>query len=129
VLGLQPSSSHTFTVIARDAFGNSAQSNTLNVTTPAKTDNNAPSVPQNLRLSSESSVPEIWLDWDPSTDDTDTPSQIGYEVFLNGEFDHVRIGGPDTITYCKGEGPNIVTVRAVDTSGNASAFSNQVTFC
>jgi chitodextrinase len=129
VLGLQPSSTHSFKVVVTDYFGNSAESNTLSVTTPATTDTVAPTVPQNLRLSSESSIPEIWLAWDPSTDDNDQQGDISYEVFLNGELDHVAIGYVEDITYCKGEGPNTISVRAVDTSGNASAFSNEIMFC
>ena len=122
---------HTFRVSVRDFFGNTAESNAVMVTTPAVTDRMPPSVPQNLRLSMESSIPEIWLDWDQSTDDTDPQSLIMYEVFLNGVLDELgtTIGSGDTVTYCQGAGPNTITVRAVDTSGNASAFSNEITFC
>jgi hypothetical protein len=35
----------------------------------------------------------------------------------------------ETITYCRGNGPNTITIRAVDTAGNASAFSNEIVFC
>ena len=48
---------------------------------------------------------------------------------LNGKLDHVTIGYGETITYCQGEGPNTIVIRAVDTSGNASAFSNEIVFC
>jgi len=131
VLRLVPETTHTFRVSVRDFFGNAAESNSVTVTTPAVTDRTPPSVPQNLRLSSESSVPEIWLDWDQSSDNTDPQSLIMYEVFLNGVLDTLgtTIGYGDTITYCQGEGPNTIAVRAVDTSGNASAFSNEITFC
>jgi hypothetical protein len=129
IYDLQPGTTHTYTVVARDWFGNTSESNTITATTPEKTDVSPPSAPANLRLSSESSVPEIWLDWDPSTDDTDPQSLILYELYLNGVRDHVVIGGADTITYCVGNGPNAITVRAVDTSGNASGFSNEIVFC
>jgi chitodextrinase len=129
ILFLQPSSTHTFNVLARDYFGNTSESNTLSVTTPPKADDVAPSVPQNLRLTPNSSIPEIWLAWDPSTDDSDPQAEISYEVFINGALEDVAIGYVETITYCVCEGTNTITVRAVDTSGNASAFSNQVTFC
>ena len=54
-----------------------------------------------------------------------------YEVFLNGVLDGLgtTIGYGETITYCQGEGPNTIAIRAVDTSGNASAFSNEIMFC
>jgi chitodextrinase len=92
VLDLSPSTTYAFGVEARDAFGNVARSNTLSVTTAAATDTVPPSAPMNLRLSSESGAPEIWLDWDQSTDNSDPQLQILYEVCLNGELDDVTIG-------------------------------------
>jgi hypothetical protein len=88
-----------------------------------------PTAPTNLRLSSESTAPEIWLDWDQSTDDTDPQSQIMYDVYLNGVPEHAAIGSGSTIVYCRGEGPNTIAIRAVDTSGNVSELSNQLVFC
>jgi chitodextrinase len=131
ILRVAPETTHEFKVTVRDYFGNTAESNTLTVTTPAVTERNPPTVPQNLRLSSESSVPEIWLDWDASTDDTDPQSLILYEVFINGVLDQLgtTIGAPETVTYCQGSGVNTIAIRAVDTSGNASAFGNEITFC
>jgi hypothetical protein len=129
VLDLAPQSTHTFTVLAKDRFGNTSQSNTVTVTTPPKRDDNPPTAPTNLRLGPNSGVPEIWLEWDPSTDDTDTQAEILYEIFLNGVRDHRVIGGTDTITYCVDPPPNTITVRAVDSSGNASGFSNAIVFC
>jgi hypothetical protein len=32
------------------------------------------------------------------------------------------------IAYCRAEGPNTIVVRAVDTSGNVSAPSNEILF-
>jgi hypothetical protein len=92
VLDLEPSSTHVFKVTVSDSFGNTAESNVLSVTTPAATDTEPPTVPTNFRLSSESSPPEIWLDWDQSTDDTDPQSQILYDVYVNGIRDHAAIG-------------------------------------
>jgi hypothetical protein len=129
VLDLAPSTTHVFKVTVRDQSGNTAESNVVSVTTPAKTDNVPPTAPTNLRLSPESSASEIWLDWDQSTDDTDPQSQIMYDVYLNGEPEHAAIGYGETVVYCRGEGPNTIAIRAVDSSGNASAFSNQIVFC
>jgi chitodextrinase len=129
VLDLSPSTTYEFVVEARDYSGNAVRSNVLSVTTPAATDTTPPAAPTNLRLSPESSAPEIWLDWDQSTDDTDPQSQIMYDVYQNGVFgEHAAIGYGETITYCAGTGPTTVTVRAVDTSGNASAPSNEIVF-
>jgi chitodextrinase len=129
VLYLSPSTTYEFKVTARDAYGNTAQSNLLSVTTPAKTDNVAPTAPTNLRFSSETAPPEAWLNWDQSTDDTDPQSQILYEVYLNGQrFDDGVIGYGSTVTYCRAEGPTEIVLRAVDTSGNVSAPSNALLF-
>jgi hypothetical protein len=125
VLHLTPSSTHTFKVTARDGYGNTVESNVLTVTTPAKTDNVAPSPPTNLSFSFQTDPPELWLTWEQSTDDSDPQSRILYEVYLNGVFsEDGLIGGDRTITYCREPGPTEVTLTAVDTSGNESAPSN-----
>ena len=100
----------------------------MSVTTPPKTDNTPPTAPTNLRLSPESATPEIWLDWDQSTDDTDPQSQIMYDAYVNGVPEHAAIGNGNTLVYCRGTGPNTITFRAVDTSGNVSAPSNPIMF-
>lgn len=125
VLHLTPTTTHTFKVTARDGYGNTVESNVLTVTTPAKTDDVAPSPPTNLRFSFQTDPPELWLNWDQSTDDTDPQSLILYEVYLDGVFsEDGLIGGGRTITYCREPGPTEVVLTAVDTSGNESAPSN-----
>ena len=130
VIDLAPATTHTFKVTVRDNVGNRAESNPLTVSTPAVTDTVAPSAPTNLRLSSESSPPEAWLDWDQSSDDADPQSQILYKVFVNGELagESTTIGYASTIAYCRSEGVNRIVVRAIDTSGNVSARSNEILF-
>jgi chitodextrinase len=129
VLDLTPSTTYEFRVEARDAFGNTAHSNVLSVTTTEVTDTVPPTVPTNLRLSSESTPPEIWLDWDQSTDDVDPQQAILYDVYINGELDHAAVGTGETVTYCRPEGVlNRIVVRAVDSSGNVSGPSNEVLF-
>jgi chitinase len=128
---LTPSTTYTFHVTARDRSGNTTTSNVLTVTTPPKRDDVAPSPPGNLRLSSESQAPEAWLEWDQSTDDTDPQSQILYEIFVNGQFafESWVIGWDSTIAYCRVDGAvNTIVARAVDTSGNVSAPSNEIHF-
>jgi chitodextrinase len=130
VLSLSPATTHTFKVTVRDHFGNRNESTTLSVATPAVIDTVAPSAPKNLRLSSESSPPEAWLDWDESTDDSDPQSQILYEVYVNGELagESTTIGYGSTLAYCRTDGVDRIVARAIDTSGNASAFSNEILF-
>jgi hypothetical protein len=127
VFYLEPSTTHTFKVTARDYFGNTVESNVLSVTTPPKSDNIAPTAPTNLRFSSETAPPELWLKWDPSTDETDSQGLILYETYLNGVLvpDGV-VGATNTIAYCRDVGPTTVVLRAVDTSGNRSAPSNEL---
>ncbi len=133
-LRLSPSTAYEFKVDARDQFGNVAQSNVLNITTPPKTDDVAPSPTTNLALGFQStSGEEAWLTWNQSTDDTDPQSAILYEVYFNGvrHDGDAAIGSGGTIAYCRnatGAGPTEIVVRAVDTSGNESAPSNVAPF-
>jgi hypothetical protein len=125
VFYLDPQSTHTFQVKARDYFGNTVESNVLTVTTPPKTDNIAPTAPTNLQFSFQTAPPELWLTWNQSSDDTDSASLILYETYLNGVLvpDGV-VGGTNTIAYCRDIGPTTVVLRAVDPSGNRSGPSN-----
>jgi chitodextrinase len=122
---LTPATTYTFEVIASDAFGNSTRSSPLSVTTPPATDNVAPTAPTNLRFSSETSPPEVWLDWDPATDN-ESPGDLMYEVYVNGVLASSGIGNNEDIVYCTLTGPNTFKVRAVDPSGNAGPFSNEI---
>jgi hypothetical protein len=128
VIDLSPLTAYAFAVDASDAFGNVVRSNILSVTTSAADDTVPPTAPTNLRLSSESSAPEIWLDWNQSTDNLDAQPQITYQVFLNGQLDDVTIGAGETVTYCPASGATTIGVKAVDTSGNTSALSNEIVF-
>lgn len=126
VLYLEPGSTHTYQVLARDPFGNTAGSNVLTVTQPAANDATPPGAPGNLRFSSETSVPEIWLDWDAAVDNADAPGELMYEVFVNGTLVSSGIGNDEDIVYCLDTGSNAIRVRAVDTSGNAGPLSNEI---
>jgi chitodextrinase len=128
VLDRSPATTYTFQVTARDHVGNTAASEVISVTTPPVTDTVPPTAPTNLRLSSETVAPEIWLDWDQSTDDTDPQSQIMYDVYVNGVPEHAAIGYGEALVYCPAEGPTSIVIRAVDTSGNESAPSNEIVF-
>jgi chitodextrinase len=128
ILDRSPATTYELKVQARDAYNNTVESNILSVTTPAVTDHVPPSAPTNLALSPESSAPEIWLDWTPSTDNSDPQAQIMYDVSINGQVEHASIGAGETIVYCVDSGPNTIFVRAVDTSGNVSGPSNEIVF-
>lgn len=128
VLDRSPSTTYHLQVTVRDYFGNTNQSNVVTVTTPAVTDHTPPTTPANLRFSPSTSSPELWLEWDASTDDTDPQSLILYDVYINGVPEHASLGGTDTIVYCRVTGENRLTLVAVDSSGNASGHSNEIVF-
>ena len=125
---LQPSSTHTFKVVAEDRFGNKSESNTVTQTTPPANDATPPSAPSNLTFSSETSPPEAWLDWTAASDNLDPPGELLYEVWVNGTLASTGLGNVEDIVYCTLTGPNTIAVRALDTSGNASPFSNELVF-
>ena len=129
LLDRTPNTTYLVKVRAADAAGNFVESNTVAVTTPPVTDTVPPTAPTNLTLSPESTTPEIWTDWTQSTDNVDAKADILYDVYFDGVFvEHGVLGGGSTITYCVGSGPTIVTLKAVDSSGNVSGPSNQLLF-
>jgi chitodextrinase len=126
LLYLTPETTYTFEVIASDAFGNEARSDPLSVTTPPATDTTSPTAPANLRFAPETSAPEAWLDWDPATDNGSS-GDLMYEVFVNGVLaSSGSIGNTEDIVECTVSGANTFKVRAVDASGNAGPFSNEI---
>jgi chitodextrinase len=128
VFALTPSATYELRVDARDSHGNVSQSDVLSVTTPAPTNDVAPTPPTNVRLGFQSGNGEAWLSWDRSTDDADPQHLIVYEIYFNRVPNNLEsvIGGNSTIAYCtvQGTGLTEVVLRAVDTSGNRSAPSN-----
>ena len=119
---LQPSSTHAFTVRARDFNGNwSPVSDPLTVTTkPANpNDHTPPTIPTKLSSYSDGST-ELNLTWDQSTDDLDPQWILKYNVYVNGVLADITVGGGRSIVY--GEfGTNTISVEAVDQAGNTSA--------
>ena len=129
ILDRTPGTTYTAKVRAADAAGNFVDSNTVSITTPPVNDFVPPTAPTNLTLSFESSPPEIWTDWTQSTDNVDPQSEIMYDVYLDGIFEeHAALGYGSTITYCRDMGPTVVTMKAVDSSGNVSGPSNELLF-
>ena len=47
---------------------------------------------------------------------------------MNGTRISAPIGHIDDIVYCQATGTNTIAVIAIDTSGNASPFSNELDF-
>lgn len=122
---LEPETTYTFTVQARDFGGNSSPvSDPLSVTTEAidAADTTPPSTPGNFRDNGMSFQDgETWLFWDQSTDNVDPQSVIRYDVYVNGVLDHSLLGYGQTVVYGNAGVLNTYQVIAVDSSGNQSA--------
>ena len=128
---LEPETSYTFTVLARDFGGNvSPLSDPLTVTTEAadQTDTTPPTTPANFSdrgMSFEDG--ETWLFWDQSTDNVDPQFAIRYDIYVNGVFDHSLMGAGRTIVYGNPGVLNTYQVIAVDSAGNQSAPASLTT--
>ena len=122
---LQPETSYTFTMQARDFGGNnSPMSDPVVVTTEATdtSDTTPPTTPANLRDNGMSFQDgETWLFWDQSTDNVDPQAVIRYDVYVNGVFDHSLQGFDRTVVYGNPGVFNTYQVIAVDSAGNQSA--------
>jgi chitodextrinase len=126
LLTLTPETTYTFQVRVRDSSGNTVTGPPLVVSTPVKTDGQAPTAPTGLRASSPDGL-DLNLSWTASTDNTDPQSDIRYDVFVDGELAAVGLGTRTTLS-CESADPVAILVRAVDTSGNVSGPSNTVLF-
>jgi chitodextrinase len=119
---LNPDTTYTFTVEARDNGINWSQpSEPVTVTTKPSNPNDRtpPSSPTELRAS-DAHEGEIILRWNLSTDDLDAQSIIRYDVYVNGILSDIVIGRGRSLVYGI-NGLNTISVVAVDTAGNASS--------
>jgi chitinase len=125
ITNLAPETTYSFAVRARDFGQNwSPLSEPVTVTTGASDPNDTipPTTPANLSdhgMLFEDG--ELWLFWDPSTDDLTPQEFIRYDVYNNGVLDHSVVGRSQTIFYLTPGVVNEVSVFAVDAAGNASA--------
>jgi PQQ-dependent dehydrogenase (s-GDH family) len=124
VTGLTASTAYQFFVQVKDAAGNSTNSSTLNVTTPAPPDLEAPSAPANLAASNITQS-SVTLNWDAATDNV---AVTGYDVYRDGV--KVNTSLVTTTTYNATGLLALVNysfyVVARDAAGNSSANSNTV---
>ncbi len=123
ITGLTASTSYTFSVRARDAAGNvSGASNSVNITTDASLDTQAPSNPTSLAASN---IAETTLDlsWNASSDNVGV---TGYDVY-QGATNLGTVAGTSTqITGLTASTAYTFSVRARDAAGNVSGASNVV---
>jgi chitodextrinase len=121
ITGLVPGTSFTFQVKAMDPSGNeSALSSPVTGTTAP--DLTAPTTPGGLRVTA-TSPSSVSLAWDRSTDRWG----LGYQVFMDGQL----IGGSGGEAFTQRDlapgSTHTFAVRARDSAGNLSGFSNSVT--
>ncbi|MBC7887489.1 MAG: fibronectin type III domain-containing protein [Ferruginibacter sp.] len=125
VTGLNSSSTYNFYVRTLDAAGNSSNSNSINITTPAPPDLQAPSAIADL-VSSGILQSSVVLSWTATTDNVGV---TGYDIYQN----NVKIGSASgTVTSYTATGLTALNsynfyVIAKDAAGNISASSNIVT--
>ncbi len=113
--GLNPGTTCSFTVDARDAAGNvSAPSDPLSVTTVS--DTQPPTVPTGL-ASSNITVNSATLAWAPSTDDV---AVAGYVIYVNGTLANFSTTASFNLTSLVPGTTYNVTVAAFDISYNFS---------
>jgi len=127
---LPPNTANSFTVTAIDYTGvNKSTSNSASATTWPSVDTTPPLAPTNLHvITLDDGGGEAWLGWTQSTDDTDAPNNIEYEIYVNGVLSPLPVSaGIDfdfvyTLPGCQ----NTFTIKAVDKTGNTSPASNSV---
>jgi hypothetical protein len=128
-LFLQPTTTYTFTAVARDFVGNLSQTSQLVVTTSARDPNEVtpPTTPTNLSAYPIDGARELQVTWAQSTDNVDPQSVIRYEIFLNGVLDDVQVGRGQSTVYGLA-GQNTLTVVAIDANGNRSGATSYTLF-
>lgn len=122
---VEPETEYRYRVDAFDEAGNHSEpSRPARVTTPRRVDDVAPSPPSGLTAEPLGSN-AVELSWSPSTDDTGV---AGYSIYRDGaelqtvdglttSFTDEDVEPATTYSYA---------VRAFDSSGNVSSFSNEV---
>jgi glucose/arabinose dehydrogenase len=132
VTGLIPGTQYVFTIVARDAAGNSSQdSNEATATTKPSNDHTPPSAPTNLHSTAQTSS-TIKLVWNASTDNAGGIGIGGYDVFQSGAAKN-PVASTDastrtaTVGNLKASTSYSFTVRARDLAGNVSKPSNTAT--
>jgi hypothetical protein len=119
---LQPATTYTFTIQARDKLNNLSPPSNIAVTTKPSNPNDVtpPTMPGNLTAFVNGGDREMSLSWNPSVDDFDAQSVIRYDVYVNGVLEDILIGKTFLQTLYGEFGTNTVTVIAIDTAGNQS---------
>jgi chitinase len=112
---------YMFTVRARDVDGNhSPMSDPLFVTTAPADPNDQTPPTQPANVTAENTGGFHLVRWDPSTDDSASPSFIRYDVSVDGELRAVVVGSTSAEVELYFGETSTITVVAVDTADNES---------
>jgi hypothetical protein len=106
---LQPATTYTFTIQARDKTNTLSPPSNIAVTTkPSNPDDvTPPTMPENLTAFVNGGDREMSLSWNPSVDDFDAQSVIRYDVYVNGVLEDILIGR----SYCRRFTAYLVPIR------------------
>ena len=123
VTDLSPETTYAFYIEATDAAGNvSGASNTVNVTTTAVPDTEAPSTPTGL-VASNITFDTANLSWTASTDNIGV---TGYNVYQDGLLLTSTTTTSYSVTDLSPETTYAFYIEATDAAGNVSAASNTI---
>src|SRR6185295_16224839 len=111
---LEPATTYTFTVQARDSLNNLSPPRDIAVTTQPSNPNDVtgPTMPGNLTAFFYEGDREMTLDWTQSVDDFDAQSVIRYDIYVNGVLEDILIGTSHLQTLYGVFGLNTITVIA-----------------
>ncbi len=118
--GLQPETTYTFSVEARDFVGFTVPSDSITVTTRTRINDVTPPTAPALVPFLVAPDGETWLIWPKSTDDVTPQELIVYCMYINGVPDGCQLDFTRAIMYGVPMSRNTYKVTATDRSGNTS---------
>lgn len=124
--GLQPETTYTFSVEARDFAGFRVVSDPLTVTTSARINDVTPPTAPALVPFLVAPDGETWLTWPKSTDDVTPQELIVYCMYINGVPDGCQLDFTRAIMYGVPMSRNTYKVTATDRSGNTSETTIEI---
>lgn len=123
--GLTSNTSYSFSIIAKDAAGNSSASSTpISATTLAIPDTLPPTSPRNITHSNVTGT-SITINWSNSTDNVGV---VGYDVYVNGDFSTSVTSTSATISGLSPATQYQFYLIAKDANGNNSPVSTTAIF-
>ena len=124
--GLQPETTYTFTIEARDFVGHTVPGDPVTVTTAAPINDVTPPTAPGLFTTLWMPDGETWLSWTRATDDRTPQELIVYCIYVNGVLENCQGDYPQTVVYGTPMSRNTYTVTATDRHGNTSSTSIEV---